>query len=135
MQKITRPDTHKPVRQPVRHAARKPARPAPAKPVFHPAISRVTGDVDLTVPKGYRARVLLKLVSRVDGHRYYAWWAMAGRHDVESAAMQFKYNGEDMIQFDLPVGMPLSEELLTPYLTDFLAGEHNEPPDTPTVRG
>jgi hypothetical protein len=131
MQKITRTDTHKPARP----AARKPARVAPDKPTFHPVISRVTGDVNLTAPKGYRARVLLKLVSRDNGHRYYSWWAMSGRHDMDAAALRFKYNGEDMIQFDLPDGMPLSEELLTPYLTAFLAGEHHEPPDTPIVRG
>jgi hypothetical protein len=131
MQKVTRTDTHKPARQ----AGRKPARAVPAKQPLRPVISRVTHDVDLTAPRGYRARVLLKLVSRDNGHRYYSWWAMSGRHDMDVASLRFKYNGEDLIQFDLPDGMPLSEELLAPYLTDFLAGEHHEPPDTPTVRG
>lgn len=130
MQKNTRPAMHKPVR----HVARKPSPPAPAKPATRPVIARVEGDVDLTAPKGFRARVLLKLVDRIDGRRVYAWWAMAGRHELDAAALRFKYSGEDMLQFDLPEGMALSEELLTPFLKDFLDSEGNEPPDPPVIK-
>jgi hypothetical protein len=130
MQKITRPAMHKPVR----HVARKPARLVPAAPATRPVIARVEGDVDLTAPKGFRARVLLKLVDRIDGRRVYAWWAMAGRHELDAAALRFKYSGEDMLQFDLPEAMALSEELLTPFLKDFLDSEGNEPPDPPVIK-
>ena len=130
MQKSTRPAMHKPVR----HVARKPARMTPAKPATRPVIARVEGDVDLIAPKGFRARVLLKLVDRIDGRRVYAWWAMVGRHELDAASLRFKYNGEDMLQFDLPESMALSEELLTPYLKDFLDGEGNEPPDPPVIK-
>jgi hypothetical protein len=131
MQKISRPATHKPTARPI---ARKP-RATPAPPSQKPVIARVEADVDLTAPKGFRARVLLKLVDRVNGRRSYSWWAMAGRHELDAASMRFKYHGEDMLQFDLPEGMPLSEELLAPYLEDFLAGEGNEPPDPPVIKG
>lgn len=113
-------------------AASRPAS-APAK-AAQPLLTRVTSDIDLVAPRGFCASVLLKLVSRDDGHRYYSWWAMVGRHDVDSFTIRYKYRGEDLIRCDLPDGMPLSEESLQPHLTSFLAGEHTEPAGTPIIR-
>jgi hypothetical protein len=106
----------------------------PAKPALRPTLTRITGDFDLVAPRGFCASVLLKLVSRDDGHRYYSWWAMVGRHDVDSFTIRYKYRGEDLIRCDLPEGMALSEESLQPHLVNFLAGEHNEPDGTPIIR-
>lgn len=138
MQKITRPVSDKPARHasPKRTRVSTPAGPTPvsAKPMLRPTLTRVTGDIDLVAPRGCSASVLLKLVSRDGGHRYYSWWAMVGRHDVDSFAIRYKYHGEDLIRCDLPEGMPLSEESLQPHLVSFLAGEHNEPDGTPIIR-
>lgn len=142
MQKITRPVSDKsarhasPKRTRVLAAARASARAStgPAKPAPRPTLTRITGDFDLVAPRGYCASVLLKLVSRDDGHRYYSWWAMVGRHDVDSFTIRYKYRGEDLIRCDLPEGMALSEESLQPHLVSFLTGEHNEPDGTPIIR-
>lgn len=96
----------------------------PAKPTRRPMLTRVTGDINLVAPRGYRASVLLKFVSRDDGHRYYSWWAMVGRRDSEAVSTKYKYTGEDVIRCDVPEGMPLSAESLQPYLAAFLADEH-----------
>lgn len=134
MQKITRPVSDKPAR----HASPKRTRVAspagPAKPSPRPMLTRIKGDIELVAPRGFCASVLLKLVSRDDGHRYYSWWAMVGRHDMDSFSIRIKYRGEDLIRCDLPEGMPLSEESLQPHLTSFLAGEHTQPPGTPIIR-
>jgi hypothetical protein len=134
MQKMTRPVSDKPAR----HASPKRTRVAtaagPAKSAPRPTLTRVTGDIELVAPVGCSASVLLKLVSRDDGHRYYSWWAMVGRHDMDSFSIRVKYRGEDMIRCDLPAGMPLSEESLQPHLTSFLAGEHTQPAGTPIIR-
>jgi hypothetical protein len=130
MQKITRPVSDKPSR----HASPRRTRVTPAKPPLRPTLTRITGDIDLVAPRGFSASVLLKLVSRDDGHRYYSWWAMVGRHDMDSFAIRYKYRGEDLIRCDLPEGMPLSEASLQPYLTSFLAGEHHQPDGTPVIR-
>lgn len=130
MQKMTRPVSDKPAR----HASPKRTRVTPAKPAPRPTLTRVTGDLELVAPVGCSASVLLKLVSRDDGHRYYSWWAMVGRHDMDSFSIRIKYRGEDLIRCDLPAGMPLSEESLQPHLTSFLAGEHTQPPGTPIIR-
>ena len=113
-------------------AAHKPARRARA--TQPPTITRLVSDVELTPPRGYSASVLLKLVSRDDGHRYYAWWAMAGRYDRDTIAISYKYTGEDTIRVDLPEGMPLSAASLQPHLTAYLTSEGIEPPDTPIIR-
>lgn len=138
MQKITRPVSDKPARHasPKRTRVTPPAGPAagPAKPALRPTLTRVTGDIELVAPRGCSASVLLKLVSRDDGHRYYSWWAMVGRHDMDSFSIRIKYRGEDLIRCDLPEGMPLSEETLQPHLTSFLAGEHTQPAGTPIIR-
>ena len=133
MQKISRPASDKPAR----HASPKRTRvttAVPAKSVLRPTLTRITSDVELVAPRGFSASVLLKLVSRDDGHRYYSWWAMVGRHNVDSFTIRYKYHGEDLIRCDLPEGMPLSKESLQPHLVRFLAGEHNEPDGTPIVR-
>jgi len=138
MQKITRQVSDKPAR----HASPKRTRvttgagpgAGPAKPARRPTLTRVTGDLELVAPRGFCASVLLKLVSRDDGHRYYSWWAMVGRHDMDSFSIRIKYRGEDLIRCDLPDGMPLSEESLQPHLANFLASEHNEPDGTPIIR-
>jgi hypothetical protein len=139
MQKLTRvagkavtarPVPHKPGRaRPVKPAAK------PAKPALQPTITRVEGNLDLSAPHGCIASVLLKLVDRDDGHRYYAWWAMAGRHDADTYAIHYKHNGEDVLRFDLPDGMALSAEALQPHLESFLGSENNEPSDPPVIRG
>lgn len=102
--------------------------------MLRPTLTRITGDIDLVAPRGFCASVLLKLVSRDDGHRYYSWWAMVGRHDVDSYTIRYKYRGEDLIRCDLPEGMALSEESLQPHLVSFLASEHNQPDGTPIIR-
>jgi hypothetical protein len=135
MQKITRSVTEKPAR----HVAHKRPRPAPpsaaAGKMLQPQVTRLVADVDLVAPQGFTASVLLKLVSRDDTQRLYAMWAMAGRHDVDTCVVPYKYTGEDTIRVDLPEGMPLSAEALAPHLTAFLASEGNEPPGTPIIRG
>jgi hypothetical protein len=136
MQKITRPVSDKPARHasPKRTRVAPTATPAKPVPVIRPTLTRVKGDLELVAPRGFHASVLLKLVSRDDGHRYYSWWAMVGRHDMDSFSIKVKYRGEDLIRCDLPEGMPLSEESLQPHLTSFLADEHTQPPGTPIIR-
>jgi hypothetical protein len=137
MQKLSRSITEKPARH-VAHNRRPPA-PAPPSPAsgkaVQPVVTRLVADVDLVAPKGFTASVLLKLVSRDDTQRQYALWALAGRHDVDTCIVPYKYTGEDTIRVDLPEGMPLSAEALAPHLTAFLASEGNEPPGTPIIRG
>lgn len=142
MQKMTRPVSDKPARHAspkrtrVTTSAGPSARPAtgPTKSALRPTLTRVTGDIDLVAPHGFCASVLLKLVSRDGGHRYYSLWAMVGRHGVDTFSIRYKYRGEDLIRCDLPEGMPVSEESLQPHLVSFLAGEHNEPDGTPIIR-
>lgn len=98
-----------------------------------PSISRLSSDVRLIAPPGCYVSVLLKQVDREDGRRYYSWWAMAGRHDMDNACVSYKYTGEDTIRFDLPVGMPLSESALQSHLRQFLAGEGDFGDDPPVI--
>lgn len=128
MQKVTR-SVDKPAQSGSQKRAANPSKSAPG-----PTLSRVTGDIDLAPPRGFCASVLLKQVSRDDGHRYYSWWAMAGRHDADVFSVKYKYHGEDLIRCDLPEGMALSEDSLQPHLASFLAGEHNQPDGTPIIR-
>lgn len=126
-----RPVTHKPARYVARNRIRKP----PGAPKLRPTITRLTGDVELVAPRGCSASVLLKLVTRDDGHRYYSLWAVVGRYDRDKISVPYKYTGEDTIRFDLPEGMPLSAERLQPYLSDYLASDGTEPPDPPVIKG
>jgi hypothetical protein len=119
---------------PARSVTHKPPRGSPTKRALQPRVMRLDSDVELIAPPGYRASVLLKLVDRDDGHRYYSWWAMAGRHDMDKVAVPYKYTGEDTIRFDLPEGMPLSAEALEPHLVAYLASEGLEPSDPPVIR-
>jgi hypothetical protein len=134
MQKMTRPATDKPARHASPKRTRVTTGPVPTKRAAQPTLTRVKADLELVAPRGFCASVLLKLVSRDDGHRYYSWWAMVGRHDMDSFSIKVKYRGEDLIRCDLPEGMPLSEESLQPHLTSFLAAEHTQPPGTPIIR-
>src|ERR1043165_7671448 len=101
MQKIARSAPHKPARQIVHKRRATTAKP---KLELQPAVSRVIGDVDLVAPRGCSASVLLKLVTRDDGHRYYSWWLVVGRHDPDSLSGHYKHNGEDGLRFDVPGG-------------------------------
>lgn len=130
MRKSTRHIIHRPARR----IARKRPRVTPARPALQPTITRLAGDVELVAPRGFCASVVLKLVDRDDGHRYYSWWAMVGRHGMDTVAVSYKYTGEDTIRMDLPEGMPLSAESLQPHLTAYLASDGTEPPDTPIIR-
>lgn len=134
MQKIARTVPHKPARQLVHKPRATTAKPK-AKLEVQPTITRVIGDVDLVAPRGCSASVLIKLVSRDDGHRYYQWWAVAGRHGMDTFSLRYKHNGEDVLRFDLPEGMPLSAASLQPHLESYLAGENTEPSDPPVIRG
>jgi len=127
MQKSTRRSS------PAPRTARR-SRANPARPALKPRISRLEGDVELVAPPGYHASVLLKLAHREDGHRYYSWWAVVGRHDMDSLAMSYRYTGEDTIRFDLPDGMPLSARSLQPHLRNYLASDGTEPSDPPIIR-
>ena len=130
MQKSTRQLSHKPAHD-VTH---KGARANHARPAPQPTITRVDGDIELIAPRGYCASVILKLVDRDDGHRYYSWWVMAGRHDMDSASVTYRYTGEDTIRVDLPEGMPLSAESLQPHLDAYLNSEGTEESDPPIIR-
>ena len=134
MQKITRAVSHKPARAIASERPR--ARVAGAKPAPGPApvITRITQDLELVAPHGCRASVLLKLVERDEGHRYYEWWLVVGRHDAETMSVKYKADGADTIRVDVPEGMRLSAETLQPHVAAFLAGEGLEPADPPTVR-
>jgi hypothetical protein len=117
-----------------RRAAGERARVTPAKPGPQPTITRLAGDVELIAPPGCCASVVLKLVGRDDGHRYYSWWAVVGRNGMDKLSVPYKFTGEDTIRMDLPEGVSLSAASLQPFLTAYLAGEGNEPPDTPIIR-
>jgi hypothetical protein len=138
MLKSTRTEPHKPARspRPARAHKARPHKPRPAA-VAGPQVqvSRLDGDVDLIAPRGYHASVLLKLTHREDGHRVFSWWTMAGRHDMDTITVPFKYSGEEIIRVDLPEGVPLSRELVEAKLDEFLEHEGTEPPDPPTVKG
>lgn len=129
MQKIMRADTHKPARRP----GQERARATRAKPAGQPKLTRLTGNVELVAPPGFSASVVLKLVKRDDGHRYYSWWLMVGRHDLDAASVTYKHTGEDAIRCDLPEGMALSAESLQPHLTQYLASLGEEPGDPPVI--
>src|SRR5262245_59096693 len=125
-----------------RSVPRKPAPPPPPPPRTpravsvkqpKPKITRLERDVELVAPRGCHASVLLKLVDRDDGHRYYSWWAVVGRHDMDSVSVSYKYTGEETIRFDLPDGIPLSAESVQPHLTRFLARRHEGPGDPPII--
>jgi len=136
MHKSTSPATRKSARRitqpPV--AVARPSRSA--KPAHDPAptVTRIDGDVVLVAPTGCYASVVLKLVDRDDNHRYYSWWTVVGRHDMDKITMPYKYTGEDTIRFDLPEGVPLSAKSLQPHLTAFLAAEHTKPGAPPIIR-
>jgi hypothetical protein len=133
MQKVTRAATHKPARHIVK-PARRPRGSAP-KLELQPTITRIDRSVDLVAPRGCSASVLLKLVTRDDGHRYYVWWAVAGRHDADAFSVHYKHNGEDVLRVDLPDGMPLSAASLQPHLESYLKSENTQPSDPPVIRG
>lgn len=90
---------------------------------LQPKIMRLDRDIELIAPPGYHASVLLKLVEDGDGHCYYSWWALAGRHAADQATVLYKHTGENVIRFDVPEEMPLSAESLRPHLRAFLASE------------
>lgn len=90
---------------------------------LQPKFTRLDRDVDLVAPPGCHASVLLKLVEDSDGHRYYSWWALAGRHATDQISVPYKYTGENVIRCDLPEGMPLSAASLEPHLTAYLTSE------------
>src|SRR5256885_10744784 len=97
MQKMTRTVAHKPARQ-LEH---KRPRGTP-KPVLQPTVTRLAGDIELVAPRGCSASVLIKLVTRDNGHRYYSWWAMVGRHGMDTFSLHYRHNGEDVLRFDVP---------------------------------
>ena len=90
---------------------------------LQPKITRLDRDIELVAPPGCHASVLLKLVEDSDGHCYYSWWAMAGRHAADQACVFYKHTGGSVIRFDLPEWMALSAESLRPHLRAFLASE------------
>ena len=132
MQKINRAVAHKPAPAIASGPrARVGARPTSGQP---PVITRITRDLEVVAPHGCRASVLLKLVDRDEGHRYYDWWLVVGRHGAETVSVKYKADGADTIRIDVPEGMRLSADALQPHVTAFLAHEGNEPADPPTVR-
>lgn len=130
MQKITRAVSHKPARAIASDRPR--ARVAGAGPT--PIVTRISEDLDVLAPHGCRASVLLKLIDREDGHRYYEWWLVVGRRGAETLTVRYKADGADTIRVDVPDGMKLSAESLQPHVAAFLAKERVEPADPPTVR-
>jgi hypothetical protein len=106
---------------------------AKKKPVLKPKITRLKSDITLVAPKGCHASVLLKLVDRVDGSRYYSWWAMVGRYDMDKIAISYKYTGEDTIRCDLPEGMPLQAAVLQRHLVRYLKSLQDAEGDTPII--
>ena len=138
MQKSARDIPRDPALRPVSAPARRPRLESPYNTAPQtgpePTITRLTGDVDLVPPPGCSASVVLKGVSREDGHRYYTWWVVVGRSGEDAMSMPYKHNGEDMIRIDLPEGMSLSATDLQPYLTAFWAQQSLEPDDTPIIR-
>ena len=135
MQKVTRTVAHKPARHVVHKPARPRARGSAPKLELQPTVTRLSGNVDIVAPRGCSASVLLKLVTRDDGHRYYQWWAVAGRHGMDTFSLRYKHNGEDVLRFDVPDGFPLSAASLQPHLVSFLESENTEPSDSPIIRG
>lgn len=134
MQKITRAVSHKPERAIASDRARARVATGTPPPEPTPVITRITRDLDLVAPRGCRASVLLKLVERDEGHRYYEWWLVVGRHGAEMMSVKYKADGADTIRVDVPEGMRLSAEALQPHVTAFLAKERVEPADPGTVR-
>jgi hypothetical protein len=95
---------------------------------LRPTVTRIDRDIELVAPPGCSASVVLKFVGSHDGSRYYTWWAVAGRDNMDTVAIRFRYSGEDTIRFDLPEGMPLSAESLQPHLATYLASVDPPPP-------
>src|SRR5262249_16504435 len=95
--------------------------------------TRLTGNIKLVAPPGCHASVLLKLVHRDDRRRFYSWWAVAGRHDMDSIAVPYKYTGEETIRIDLPYGMPLSLRSLQPHLKRFIAAQNDADDESPII--
>ena len=101
----------------------------------HRGFSRVAGDLEIVVPLHCRASVLLKLVERDAQHRYYAWWLVVARHDLDEVAVSYRYTGEDTIRFDVPQDAVLSSSWLQPQLAAFLVQEGTMPPHPPIIKG
>ncbi|MEO7735688.1 MAG: hypothetical protein ABIY55_32335 [Kofleriaceae bacterium] len=97
--------------------------------------SRVDRDLEIVVPRHCRASVLLKLVERDERHRYYAWWLVVARHDLDEVSVHYRYTGEDTIRFDVPQTAVLSSASLQPLLAEFLAQDGTMPPHTPIIKG
>lgn len=112
------------------------ARKAGAAPAPGPApvITRITRDLEVVAPHGCRASVLLKQLDRDDGHRYYEWWLVVGRHGAETMSVQYKADGADVIRVDVPDGMPLRADAMQSHVAAFLKGERVQQADPPTVR-
>lgn len=132
MSKRTRPVSHKPPRT----IASEPQTGAGARPAAQPSpvVTRITHDLDVVAPHGCRASVLLKMVERDEGHRYYDWWLVVGRRGAEMVSVKYKADGADTIRVDVPDGMRLSADALQPHVAAFLKEEGTLPAAPPTVR-
>ena len=132
MPKRTRAVSHKPART----IASEPQAGAGARSASQqsPVITRITRDLDVVAPHGCRASVLLKLIERDEGHRYYDWWLVVGRHGAEMVSVKYKADGADTIRVDVPDGMRLSADALQPHVAAFLKKEGILPAAPPTVR-
>ncbi len=98
-------------------------------------VCRVLGSLTLIAPVNYRVSVLIRLVG-IDSEkeqRIYAWWTSAGRWDVDAAAVDFTYTGEDVLRIDVPEGAPLSLDYLNQVLGKWR--DPTLPPDTPIIKG
>lgn len=98
-------------------------------------VQRVTGNIDLVPPFGFRMSVLLRLLQSDAGSWYCAWWAMVGHQEPGDSAPpcgQVDVD-DDAIRLDLPAGTPLSAESLEPHLAVFLQNEGLSY-DSPVIR-
>lgn len=136
----------KSARKTARKKASPPSRPArrpnrvrpssskrdPSPPV--PRFSRITDDVVVTPPDGYRASLILKEVAH-DTSRHFAYWLLVGRHDQESMSVRYRFTGESTLRCDIPDAAMLSAVVLQPHLAEFLDSEGLEPDGPPVIDG
>jgi hypothetical protein len=89
----------------------------------------------LVPPPNCAASVVLRPVGIEDGHRIYAWWAVAGRCGEDYTEVSFALDSTPMVRFDIPKEIDLDASYLEPFLKKFVAANFpgEERPDKPPI--
>lgn len=78
-------------------------------------ITRLQADLQLVVPSGYKASVLLRRVNEGD-RIHYSWLTIQYALGDTFTSISYKHTSDEVIRFDVPEGTPLSSETVRSYL-------------------